>query len=389
MSDSEIKISVIVPIYNVERYLTGCLASIASQTFPKESFEVILVDDGSTDGSAAIARRFAASQPHFKLISQENRGLSAARNTGLGVARGTYFGFVDSDDFVAPEMFEELYEASQTRGSDYVKCGAILFSDKKGELLFERKSVDTLTIFPSKKEVFNQYINKAIDRNVWNVLYHRSLFSGFYYPVNTNYEDHYVTPELLRRSKKPVFTDKSYYYYRKRNGSITRSFKTQYRVDKVKSLNVLFETLKKADMHFELSEEFSSLFFSMIKNYHHSMVYRKPQLLTNRSLWVKNLIDPEIFEFVFANNNLSGRDKRYLKQLYKSHALYLVWQKARRIQRLFSLKTKPDSKSAKTNSRSETGLIRNYDLHCKRIQKYASLGEWSTETQVAPLLQDS
>src|SRR6478736_7892917 len=100
------RVSVVVPIYNVEHYLRDCLESLATQTF--EDLQVVMVDDGSTDGSAAIAQEFAERDPRFTLVSQANGGLSAARNTGIESATGELLAFVDSDDVVAPNAYELL-----------------------------------------------------------------------------------------------------------------------------------------------------------------------------------------------------------------------------------------------------------------------------------------
>ena len=114
-------ISVIVPVYNVEQYLLRCLESIARQTF--KDFEVILVDDGSTDQSGQICDKFCQTNHNFKCIHQENQGLSEARNKGLYYAKGDYFCFIDSDDYVHPRMLEVLFHATNKTNSDISMVG--------------------------------------------------------------------------------------------------------------------------------------------------------------------------------------------------------------------------------------------------------------------------
>src|SRR5205085_2446307 len=116
------RVSVVVPIYNVEHYLEECLESLAAQTF--QDLEVVMVDDGSTDGSAAIAEAFAARDPRFKLMTRPNGGLSAARNTGLEAATGEFLAFVDSDDVVAPDAYEKLVATLDKTGSDFAAGNA-------------------------------------------------------------------------------------------------------------------------------------------------------------------------------------------------------------------------------------------------------------------------
>lgn len=120
-----IKVSVIVPIYNVEAYLMQCLESLAEQTLPE--LEFLLVDDGSTDASGTIARDFAASHPRFRFFHQENKGYAGARNAALPLVRGEFTGFVDSDDYVEPEMFEKLYKAAKSTDAEVAGCSFAYF----------------------------------------------------------------------------------------------------------------------------------------------------------------------------------------------------------------------------------------------------------------------
>ena len=113
-------LSIIVPVYNVENYLQKCIDSILAQTLT--DFELILVDDGSPDGCPALCDAAAAKDARVRVIHQKNGGLSAARNAGLDVARGAWIGFVDSDDYIAPEMYEKLYRAVQSTGADLALC---------------------------------------------------------------------------------------------------------------------------------------------------------------------------------------------------------------------------------------------------------------------------
>ena len=113
-------LSIIVPVYKVENYLPKCMDSILAQTFT--DFELILVDDGSPDNCPALCDAAAAKDARIRVIHQKNGGLSAARNAGLDAARGAWIGFVDSDDYIAPEMYEALYQAVQSTGADLALC---------------------------------------------------------------------------------------------------------------------------------------------------------------------------------------------------------------------------------------------------------------------------
>ena len=134
----KVVISVIVPIYNVAEYLEECLSSLENQTFL--DFEVIMVNDGSEDGSAEIAGRFERRNSHFVLINRENGGLSAARNTGLAAARGKYVYFLDSDDFLANDALETLYSYSEKKNLDVLKFAAYIFYDHEKDYQWIREN---------------------------------------------------------------------------------------------------------------------------------------------------------------------------------------------------------------------------------------------------------
>ncbi len=127
-------LSVIVPVYNVEEYLEQCLESVIGQTMT--DMEIILVNDGSTDNSVEICQRFAEKDSRIKLLHQENQGLAAARQTGLDAAQGEYIGFVDSDDWLEPEMYEKMYTAAKENDADIVFCNVYRNEDKKEKPYF-------------------------------------------------------------------------------------------------------------------------------------------------------------------------------------------------------------------------------------------------------------
>jgi len=127
-------ISIIIPIYNVEKYLPACLDSVLAQTY--QNLEIILVDDGSPDGSGAICDAYAASDARIRVIHQKNGGVSSARNTGLDAASGAFIGFVDPDDYIEPGMYEVLYNQLQASGADIVQCGYVWEEDGKEDVFF-------------------------------------------------------------------------------------------------------------------------------------------------------------------------------------------------------------------------------------------------------------
>ena len=155
MDDFMVKVSVIVPVYNVDKYLEECLDSIVNQTL--NDIEIICVNDGSTDGSLKILEDYASKDDRIKIITQENGGLSVARNTGIDVAKGEYLSFVDSDDFIGLEMFDKMYDQAHSQDLDILFCKTYLYDDVTGDI-DDKSSFFNLEIFDNfDKDVFNHF----------------------------------------------------------------------------------------------------------------------------------------------------------------------------------------------------------------------------------------
>lgn len=211
-------ISVIVPIYNAERYIKRCLDSIQAQTF--QNFEVIMINDGSQDSSADIAEDYTA-DPRFKLFHQDNRGVGYARNRGIEVARGEYLAFVDSDDAVVPEHLEKLYAAAAENDADIVCCSYFCCDDEGGRLR-SSKITKRRGVYSSEKLIGNIIRDISIRRYLWSKLWRRSLFisKGITFPCIT-FEDSCIIPILFYNAKRiATITDRTY-IYTCRNSSIT------------------------------------------------------------------------------------------------------------------------------------------------------------------------
>ena len=220
------RISVVVPIYNVERYLEPCLESIATQTF--EDLEVVMVDDGSTDGSAAIAEAFAARDPRFRLLAQPNAGLSAARNTGIDAAAGEFLAFVDSDDMLKPQAYELLLGSLDKTGSDFASGNAVRFTgagEKPARFLAQAFAETQQRTHITKNH------RLLADRTAWNKLWRRSFWDehGLRFPEGRIYEDIPVTLPLHFAADAVDILSEPVYRYRIREG-VDRSI-TQRRAE--------------------------------------------------------------------------------------------------------------------------------------------------------------
>ena len=211
-------ISVIVPVYNVENYLVRCLDSILMQTYPR--FEVLLIDDGSTDKSGAVCDAYAEKDCRIKVIHQKNRGLAAARNVGIDASQGNYLIFVDSDDYVHKDYLRFLYETAIEYQSDLVACHHKKILTESADLeKLEKPKVQIL----SREQMLEQMLEgKAFDVMVWGKLYKASLFQGLRYPEGRLFEDVCVTYRLVDKCERGTYVSATLYYYTQRPDSIMR-----------------------------------------------------------------------------------------------------------------------------------------------------------------------
>lgn len=203
-------ISIIVPVYNVEQYLERCMKSLCGQTYT--NIEIILVDDGSTDNSSQMCDTYAAQDNRIKVIHKQNGGLSDARNAGLAIATGAYIGFVDSDDWIEPDMYERMYRSCIEQQAQIAICRyAQIYQDK-----VVKEGTDVITEF-SKEELLRVYIcghdDYVIYNSVWSKLFRRDLVEGVLFPTGRNSEDIMYTTKAFCKAEKSVYIDACFYNY--------------------------------------------------------------------------------------------------------------------------------------------------------------------------------
>lgn len=217
-------ISLIVPIYKVEKYLSYCIESIIKQTYP--NIEVILVDDGSPDNCGKICDEYAKKDERIIVIHKENGGLSDARNAGLKLAKGQYVSFIDSDDMVHKGMVEMLLKVIKKFDADVAVCDYITV-DEKSEYCDSSEANSEELCLNNEEFLHCTYLNKkhGMEFVAWGKLYNINLFkdNNIEYPVGKLHEDTYTTYKLLYYAKKIAFCGEPMYYYRIRNGSIMTS----------------------------------------------------------------------------------------------------------------------------------------------------------------------
>lgn len=224
-------ISIIIPIYNVELYLERCLDSVSSQSY--QEWECIMVNDGSTDGSEEIAKRYVSKDKRFRLYSQENQGLSAARNRGIEESQGEYLTFLDSDDAWHPEFLSVLYRCLREKEAEVSVCCYTRFHSEIPEVE-NVGGCETIHAEEAVKRVLVDRIRSMIV--AWGKLYRRILFEGIRYPVGMYHEDEFVTYKIFSKCTKIVVTELPYYYYFMRTGSITSRFQLK-RLDLLRALD--------------------------------------------------------------------------------------------------------------------------------------------------------
>ena len=204
------KISVIVPVYNVEKYLDKCLKSLVNQTL--KEIEIIVVNDGTKDNSQKIIDKYVKKYPKLvKSYIKKNGGLSSARNYGLKYAKGKYISFIDSDDWVRKDMFEKMYEKADKEDLDIVVC-------------------DSINVYEDNKESYRKSNFNYSDNSVKNYLlappmactriYKKYIFDNVMFEEGIFYEDLNLTPGLVNITKKIGFVEEGFYYYLQRSGSI-------------------------------------------------------------------------------------------------------------------------------------------------------------------------
>lgn len=222
------ELTVIVPIYNVEKYLARCINSIVNQTYkPKK---IILVDDGSPDKSGAVADEFAAKYENITVIHKPNGGLSSARNAGLEIIDTEFVTFVDSDDYLSHDMYEKLFLQLEKHNADISICG-VWYEQENGKKMSPYKLGinKVFTKIEALKEL-NSY--RYFNMGVWNKIYRTSLFKIDAYgdeyldfPVGKVSEDFYVMHKIIARANKIAYTSEPLYHYIQRPNSISRNKK--------------------------------------------------------------------------------------------------------------------------------------------------------------------
>lgn len=306
-------ISIIVPVYKVEKYLAKCVESILAQTFA--DFELILVDDGSPDSCGKLCDEYALKDSRIKVIHKENGGLSDARNAGIQVAKGEYLGFVDSDDYIAPDMYELLYRLILENNAQIAVCDAAVVEEDAEASYTDSEKIYVLEHEDALREMISKRLFAV---NAWNKLYKKELFSNTFYPKGMLYEDLATMYKLIDNTERIVYIPAKKYAYVQRQGSIMNQTGYKVREDKVVIVREMIE-------YFKAHACFSELFAGMIR-YLLNDIYKMASsgnLMQNQGYIaaLKSLFKQYRAE-IKANRNLGFKEKMILKMAVK-HTKFL------------------------------------------------------------------
>jgi len=238
------KISIIVPVYNVELYLRKCINSILNQTI--ENLEVILVNDGSKDGSGDICDEYKKKDDRVIVIHKENGGLSSARNAGLEIATGELIGFIDSDDWIEPDYYEILYNGITQNNSD-ISVMHLIKVTKHEKIDFKTTEKEGWVNFTRHNAMERFFADDFIGYSACNKLYRRKLFEGIRYPEGMLMEDKATTYKLIHKTNLVVVNLSKKYHYYLRNNSIMQS---NFNRKKFDSLEVHMEQIEFVDRNY-------------------------------------------------------------------------------------------------------------------------------------------
>lgn len=225
------KVSIIIPVYNVEPWLDECINSVVEQTY--KNIEIILVDDGSTDGSGKICEDWSVKDHRISVIHKKNGGLSSARNTGLDIFTGEYVTFLDSDDYIEPNTIEYMLKNMKDKGADIVCCAM--------NKVINGKCVESKDINKEKLYLRNElldgffYYKDGLCGSVCDKLFKSVFFKDLRFPEGLNSEDYYVLFNIYLRTNKMFYNNQCFYNYRTRENSICTTYEiTEHSFDKIK-----------------------------------------------------------------------------------------------------------------------------------------------------------
>ena len=314
-----IDISIIVPVYKVEKQLNTCIESILNQNFI--NYELILVDDGSPDECGEICDEYEKKDKRIKVIHKKNGGLSDARNAGLNIATGKYIGFVDSDDIIHPQMYEKLYNVIRKYNFDIVQCKFKKFKkieDIEKSLNRHNESVEEYT---NKEAIIDMIDNNKINVNTWNKLYKRELFENERFPKGKIHEDEFLTYKLIYKSNKIAYINEELYYYYQNDNGIMNGSNLLKRLDRIEALEERSNFFLKYGDKDLYDKSNTALFFALNKLY---FIFKRNKQLKKEITYI-NLLKDKITKIacILTDNIYLSKQNRKIVNLINKNKIFI------------------------------------------------------------------
>lgn len=285
-------ISVIIPIYKVEEYLDECITSVIAQTYT--NLEIILVDDGSPDNCPQMCDNWAKKDARIKVIHKRNGGLSDARNAGLDIATGEYISFVDSDDYIKPDMLEKLYASICKVDADIAACGILNCEGDRQNTWGCRDFVG------SSEQIYGLlYDDAAYPVTAWNKLYRRCCWEKFRFPVGKICEDAFTTYQLIHRANRIVMIPEALYCYRIRPESIMTSSFSLKRMDEEEAWRCNYQFI---DRHYpRLKKKAFDFYLQRVNVLIHTMSKEVRGAYTGQYRYLKKILKSNLWYVMFSS----------------------------------------------------------------------------------------
>ena len=318
-------ISIIVPIYNVGKYLPRCIESILNQTF--NNFELILVNDGSTDNSGVICDDYAKKDTRIKIVHKSNGGVSSARNAGLYVAKGEYIGFVDPDDYIDKNMYEKLYRLCVDNNSDIAICR---FNREINGKIQNKESTEEI-IELNNMEAMNELFKGNLYRfSLCNKLFSKKCFNDVLFPEERIHEDLSTTYKLFDNSKKTVYINYCGYIYVRRENSILTSTYNEKRLQAFIAWDEIIEFIDKN--YYEIIEQVIATFtYWCVDNILYILNQVNNSKKKNNYLNIIQKYTTKYYIYIKRNNILSRSYKLRIRIFNINYKLFILGRKIRKV----------------------------------------------------------
>lgn len=236
MRDTDL-ISIVIPVYNMEKRVEKCLQTVIGQTY--QNLEIIVVNDGSTDGSLQICRSFEKIDDRVHVIDKKNEGVSAARNTALDIISGNYVAFIDSDDYVSDNYIQMLYETLKKNNADIVECGAVVVNESTGT---SGKILPRFQVENNQNQIVSAFCrNEGANDYLWNKLFKKELFDEIRFSNFKCSEDFEILCHIFQKSSKIVSLNAPLYYYIRNDNSIGLSSFSEKKIDVIKARESIYQ----------------------------------------------------------------------------------------------------------------------------------------------------